>query len=269
MYFVLSVVDTLFFLGRPMTLQLEICTDSVAGVLAAESGGADRAELCSNLGEGGTTPSLGLLRQARRATSLPIAVLVRPRSGDFVYDEAERAILRDDVRAAKMEGADIIVTGALTPDGTIDRAATARLVEAARPLPVTFHRAFDLTRDPAEALDVLLELGIERVLTSGQAPSALEGAEVLAKLVRQAGDRLIVLAGGGVRAHNVAELVKRTGVREVHGSAFVETDSPMRYRNERVAMGSAVPRGEYRRAVTDLETVRGFRAATDAAERSG
>ncbi len=249
-------------------IRLEICTDSVAGMSAAVRGGADRVELCSNLGEGGTTPSLGLLRQARRSSSLPMAVLVRPRRGDFVYDAFETEVILDDIRSARFEGADILVVGALRPDGTIDRETTARCVEAARPLPVTFHRAFDLVREPAEALEVLIGLGIERVLTSGQAPSALEGANVLSRLVAQAARRILVLAGAGVRAHNVAELVARTGVSEVHGSAFTASESPMRYRNERLDLGSSVPRGEYERAETDQETVRMFRAAVDAASAS-
>ncbi|MEQ8768372.1 MAG: copper homeostasis protein CutC [Planctomycetota bacterium] len=240
---------------------IEICIDSAAGIRAAEAGGADRVELCANLAEGGTTPSRGLLRQTRRVSTLPMALLVRPRSGDFVYDAFELAALEDDIRLARDEGADVIVSGALRPDGSIDRDRTARLIELARPVPFTFHRAFDLVADPRTELEVLIELGAARVLTSGQAPSAPEGVALLKELVAQADGRLIVMAGAGIRSHNVQALVEASGVREVHGSAFTTGESTMVYRNPSVGLGSVMPRGEYEIARTDEAKVRAMREA--------
>lgn len=209
-----------------MTL-LEIATETVAGVRAAHAGGARRVELCSSLEVGGLTPSAGTILGARRSTEIELMVLVRPRRGDFVYSSAELETVRADVRVAKELGADGVVLGCLHPDGTIDRERTGELVDAARPLSVTFHRAFDHTRDLAEALEVLVELGVDRVLTSGGAPDVMSGIADLAELVRQASDRIVILAGGGVREHNVRQLVLATSVDEVHASASSWTESAM------------------------------------------
>lgn len=198
----------------------EVCVEGVEGALAAERGGADRVELCAGLAEGGTTPSLGALERARSALTLPLVALVRPRAGNFVYTEEELAVQRRDVLAAKELDLHGVALGVLTAAGEIDVARTAELVELARPLRVTFHRAFDEVREPLRALETLVELGIERVLTSGGAPNAPAGSAMLRALIERAQQRITVLAGGGVRAHNVLELVRATGVREVHGSAY-------------------------------------------------
>ena len=195
---------------------VEACVDSVASAVAAERGGAQRIELCAALADGGTTPSAGMIAACRKAVSIPLFVIVRPRGGGFNYSDDERDVMRRDVIAACELGADGIVTGGLRRDGTVDVALMQSIVEAAGDRPVTFHRAFDVTPAFDEALDVLAANGVHRVLTSGGAPTAIEGAAVLAALVRQAAERIVVMAGGGVREENVREVVATTGVREVH-----------------------------------------------------
>ena len=190
--------------------------ESVAAAVASAAGGAGRIELCVNLDAGGTTPPATLVERCVAAVNIPVFAMVRPRGGDFVYSDDEASAMERDVLAMAAAGAHGLVFGALTAGKAIDAPLLRRLVEAARPLPVTCHKAFDDTRALAEALDVLLALGVDRVLTSGGAPTATKGADIIAALVRQAGDALVVMAGGDVRAHNVAELVRATGVHEVH-----------------------------------------------------
>lgn len=200
-------------------MRTEVCVDSVAGVRIARDGGADRVELCSALEVGGVTPSAGLTLAAVEV-GLPVHVLVRCRPGDFVYSDDEIAVMADDVAAAVAAGAAGVVIGALTPDGEVDVVTTGRLIAVAGPASVTFHRAFDLTPDPMAALDALRALGVARVLTSGQAARALDGAPLLAALVRRSGaDGPVILAGGGVRPESVGALIAGTGVTEVHFSA--------------------------------------------------
>ncbi len=198
---------------------VEACVETVAGCRAAERAGADRIELCAHLEVGGTTPSDGLVAAARDATTLPLFVLVRPRGGDFVYADDELAVLARDVERARERGADGIVLGVLDAERRVAGERMRALLDRAAPLPVTFHRAFDAARDPDEALHARRAPGVARVLTSGGAATAAEGAASLAHLVRRAAGAPIVLAGGGVRARNVAALVARSGVREVHLSA--------------------------------------------------
>jgi copper homeostasis protein len=199
-------------------LRLEVCVESLSGALAAVRGGADRLELCARLDLGGLTPPIELARDVVRAVPVPVHAMVRARTGDFVCREGELDLLSasiDDLRAVGVAG---VVLGLLDGAGRVDRARTAALVARARPLAVTFHRAFDHARDLEEALDELIELGIERVLTSGSAPSAFEGRAALARLVERAAGRIVVMAGGGVRDHNAAEIAREGGVRELHGS---------------------------------------------------
>ena len=195
---------------------VEACVDSVASAIAAERGGARRIELCAALGDGGTTPSAGMIAACKKAVAIPLFVIVRPRGGGFFYSEAERDVMRRDTLAARELGADGIVTGGLCRDGTIDVALVKTMIEAADGLPVTFHRAFDFTRALDEALETLADNGVRRVLTSGGAATAAEGARMLAALVHQANGRIVVMAGGGVREENVRTLVTATRVREVH-----------------------------------------------------
>jgi copper homeostasis protein len=198
------------------SILVEACVDSVASSLAAERGGARRLELCDALFDGGTTPSAGKIAACKAAVSIPVFVMIRPRGGGFVYTDEERDVMRRDVVVARELGADGVVIGGLRPDGAIDVALVRLLVEAADELPVTFHRAFDFTPDLKASLESLADAGVQRVLTSGGASTAAEGVTILGDLVRQAGSRLIVMAGGGIREDNVHSLVSLSGVREVH-----------------------------------------------------
>jgi copper homeostasis protein len=237
--------------------RLEVCVTSVESALAAQRGGAARVELVSDLLEGGVTPSAGLLARTRTAITIGLQVIVRPRGGDFCYSDDEFAVMENDVLAARAAGADGVVLGLLLPDGRIDRPRTRRLVELARPMNVTFHRAFDMARELPRALEEVIAAGADRVLTSGGARSAEEGAEILAGLVKAAGDRIVIMAGGGVRAANARRLVERTGVREVHAGLEEPAPSPMLYRNEKLSMGTAGDR-EFLRFVAREQTVRDF-----------
>ncbi len=199
-------------------MPLEICIETISSAIAAKDGGADRIEVCSALGVGGVTPSLGLVEQCVALGSIGVMAMVRPHGGDFCYSADEVSAMCRDIRQFKEEGVQGVVFGALTPEGKIDRRACERLMEAARPLEVTFHRAFDKTTHPMAALDDLLQLGFERLLTSGQAKTAVEGAALIRRLVEHAGERLSIIVGGGVRPENVAALLS-TGSKEFHASA--------------------------------------------------
>jgi copper homeostasis protein len=224
---------------------VEACVDSVASSIAAERGGAHRLELCDALFDGGTTPSAGMISACKDAVSIPIFAIIRPRGGGFVYSEAECDVMRRDVVAARKLGADGVVIGALRDHGSVDVELVKSLIDAAQGLPVTFHRAFDFTTDLNASLETLAEAGVNRILTSGGAPTAAEGAAAIADLVRQAGSRLIVLAGGGIRENNVRDLVAISGVREVH------------VRLTRLVHGGEIPDGRdlrIRKALPDDDT---------------
>jgi copper homeostasis protein len=239
-------------------LTIEVCVDSVESAMAAERGGADRVELCDNLLEGGTTPSAGAIAIARERLKIKLQVIIRPRGGDFCYSDVEFAVMRHDVALAKQLGADGVVIGILTSDGEIDVERTRELVELARPLSVTFHRAFDMSHDPYRALEQLIGLGVDRILTSGQEPSVIEGLDLIAELVRLAGDRVIIMPGGGTE-RNIHKVVARSGVREVHVTGTTSVESPMRFRNQRVFMGGELRPPEYSRLTTDPERIRELR----------
>jgi copper homeostasis protein len=242
----------------------EICVDSVAGVRAAKAAGAHRVELCGDLLEGGTTPSLGMIRQARRVPGIALNVIIRPRGGDFLFDDDEFAVMEADIDAAKAEGADGVVIGLLTAEGVIDVARTRALIARARPLSVTFHRAFDMIQDPHGALDTLIGLGVDRVLTSGQEATTLEGLPLIAELVRRAGERIVVMPGGGITARNVARIVAEARPREIHFAAFEGGTSGMRYRRDHVFMGGELRPPEYDRPVTSAAAIRAVLANASA-----
>lgn len=244
---------------NPDPLIIEVCVDSVESALGAQEGGAQRVELCDNLLEGGTTPSAGSIAVARDLLTIGLQVIIRPRGGDFCYSDVEYDIMRRDVAVAKSLGADGVVIGLLTPDGDVDKARTAALIDMARPMNVTFHRAFDMTRDPFHALDDLIELGVDRILTTGQEPTVLEGAELIRELTRQARDRVIIMAGGASES-TIRRVVAHTGVTELHLVAPKSVDSAMRFRNLRVFMGGELRPPEYSRAVTDPERLRHLRS---------
>ncbi len=240
-----------------MTPLIEVCLDSAESARAAADGGADRVELCAGLVEGGITPSAGMIATTRQHIDIGLQVMIRPRGGDFCYSDLEADCMLRDVELARDLGADGVVLGCLTPDGTVDRALTARLIAAAAPLPVTFHRAFDMTREPAAALEALIELGIERLLTSGQEGSAIEGLELIAELIEQAGDRIVIMPGCGITPRNLHRVLA-TGAREVHVVGTELETSPMRFRNPRCFMGTALHSPEYQRPVTTAVRIRAF-----------
>ena len=195
---------------------LEVCIDSVASAVAAERGGAARVELCDNLVEGGTTPSLGMIETVRAAVRLGLMVMIRPRGGDFVYSVSELEVMRRDIRAARSAGADGVVLGLLTRTGEVDLDRTGSLVEEADPLPVTFHRAFDMVRDQEAALEGLVAAGVRRILTSGGRDSAYDGRLRIGELVRRSAGRVVILPGGGINLENAGEVVRDTGAGEIH-----------------------------------------------------
>ena len=234
---------------------LEVAANSVASALAAQAGGAGRVELCASLDDGGVTPSHGTIVRARQPLTIPLYVLVRPRAGDFVYQPAELAAMLDDIAHCRSLGCDGVAIGALTPDRELDRDACARLVEAAAGMGVTFHRAFDLVADQPAALEALIDLGVERVLTSGGMAGASAGAAQLARLVAQAGDRITVMPGSGIAPDNLAALRDATRAREFHASARRRLPSAMR-RPPGDALGMGA--GETR---TDVDIVRALVAA--------
>lgn len=235
---------------------LEICVESVSGAIAAQEGGADRVELCANLLEGGTTPSMGSILEARHRLRIKMHVMIRPRGGDFCYSETEYEIMKRDVEAARQAGADGVVIGILKPDGTVDEERTRDLIRLARPMSVTFHRAFDMARDPYEALESLITVGVERILTSGQESSVLEGLDLISDLVRKAGDRIIIMPGGGITEGNFSKIAALSGARELHVAVLSEVESPMQYRNPRCFMGGELRPPEFSLLATNPARVR-------------
>ncbi|MBL7747146.1 MAG: copper homeostasis protein CutC [Chitinophagaceae bacterium] len=208
---------------------IEIATSDFATTNSAVQGGADRIELCANLAEGGTTPSFGTIKRCREAFSVSLFPIIRPRGGDFLYTEDEFQIMIQEVRLCKQLGCDGVVIGLLNADGTIDIKRTSTLVNAAYPLGVTFHRAFDRCQDPLAALEQLMEIGCERILTSGQQPAAPEGVELIAELNRVADGRIIIMPGSGVRKENIKMLAEKTGCTEFHSSLRGKEASKMEF----------------------------------------
>ena len=218
-------------------MEIEICCGSIQSAANAKAGGAVRVELCQGLIEGGTTPSPATIDYAVRELGLQVFVLVRPRGGDFCYNDLEIKTMEKDVEYCKKAGVAGIVVGFLHPDGTIDTELTKRFVKLAAPLPVTFHRAFDRCTEPLKALEQIIDCGCARILTSGCQPTAMEGAELLKQLVQQANGRIKILAGSGVTPENAAELKRITNVPEIHGSCkFTRPDGAWETDVEQVRM---------------------------------
>jgi copper homeostasis protein len=236
-------------------VSVEISVDSVSSAIAAERGGATRVELCSSLAEGGLTPSAGLIETTLGAVKLDMHVMIRPRAGDFCYDDHEFNIMQRDIAVAKRIGANGVVIGVLDVHGQVDVGRTRQLVELARPLEVTFHRAFDMTSDLSRALEDVCSADAGRVLTSGGERTAWEGREVIARLVKQAQGRIAIMAGSGIKAENARTLVEQTGVREIHAGLKSSLESPMLFRNPRISMGNNEGR-EYQRFAVLEENVR-------------
>lgn len=250
-------------------ITLEICAASLASCVAAAEGGADRIELCDNLLEGGTTPSYATIALAREKVKIALYPIIRPRGGDFLYDDLEFAIMQKDIQLCKELGCDGVVTGLLTADGKVDKPRTRTLVELAWPMGVTFHRAFDMTDDAFEALEDVIETGCERILTSGQRNTAPEGAPLIAQLVEKAAGRIAIMAGSGVRANNVGALVTATRAQEYHTTAKDYIESRMQFRNPNVSMGGIPGVPEYGIAVTQAEQVKLIREEAEIALNTG
>lgn len=245
--------------------KIEICVEGIDGLVAAQQAGADRVELCASLLEGGLTPSLGVIRAALHIATIPFHVIVRPRGGDFLYSELEFHSMIEDVSALRDMGVAGVVIGCLTPDGQIDEVRTKALVDAARPMTVTCHRAFDMTRDYREALEALIRAGVDRVLTSGQRDTAIEGSEILKDTTAIADGRIIIMACGALDANNIAQVRTATGVDEMHFAALKTLKSGMDFRNPHVGMGGTALEREYEITLTDVDAVRTTIAAARAA----
>ncbi len=222
----------------PQPIELEVCVDSVASAMAAEQGGAHHIELCTDLAQGGITPSAGLIAMVRKRVALNLRILIRPRGGDFYYSADELEVISRDILLAKQLGANGVVFGILDADGDVDTSRTRQLVTLARPLHVTFHRAIDMSRNLNAAWNAVLETGADRILTSGAAQTAEAGVEKIADLVKNAAGRVRIAAAGGIREDNVRRIVEETGVREVHAALQTPIPSPMRFRNQTTALGS-------------------------------
>lgn len=240
--------------------KFEICANSVESCLAAQEGGADRVELCAGIPEGGTTPSYGEIKLARKLlTKTKLHVIIRPRGGDFLYTPLELERMEEDIRICRELGVDGVVFGCLTEEGEIDREANRRLVELARPMSVTFHRAFDRTADPMKALEDIISLGCNRILTSGQQPKAIDGINLLAQLEKKLKEYPLppiqLLAGSGVNEENIRQIFDATGIHEYHFSARVNVVSKMKHYNHEVYMG-VKGADESNSLVTSAEKVR-------------
>lgn len=237
---------------------IEVCANSVESAVKAQEGGAYRVELCAGIPEGGTTPSYGEIAVARKLlTHARLHVIIRPRGGDFLYSPLEEEIMAHDIDMATRLGADGVVIGCLKADGSIDTDMAGRLLEhVGKGMSVTFHRAFDMCRDPMGALEQIVGLGIDRILTSGQEATAEQGIPLLRQLVERAAGRIVIMPGCGVNAGNIEKIARETGAGEFHLSARSSIGSGMVYRNRRVSMGGTVCIDEYSRDVTDPAKVR-------------
>lgn len=236
--------------------EIEVCANSVLSAIAAEKGGADRVELCDNLYEGGTTPSAGMITQTKLATSFGVFPIIRPRGGDFLYSNDEMEVMIKDIELANNIGVDGIVIGCLLENGKIDYEKCSRLIEAAKGLPITFHRAFDMTVDAFEALDTCIELGVSRILTSGQKNKAIDGVSLIAELVKQAGTNIIIMPGSGITEDNIQFIAGQTKAKAFHLSLRDSYESEMVFRRSDIFMGGTKEIPEFVNKYTSAERVR-------------
>jgi copper homeostasis protein len=245
-------------------MDLEVCIDSVESAKAAERGGARRVELCSDLLEGGITPGAGLITSVRQRIEISLFVMIRPRGGDFCYTDLEFEVMQQEIAHARNLGADGVVLGLLDDNGRIDVARTRKLVEFAAPLPVTFHRAIDMTPNLIASMEDVIATGAVRILTSGGAPSVPRGVAEITHLVQAARGRIAIMPGGGITAENIAAISHATGAREFHSSVRTSFPSPMRFHKQGMAMGDLRDH-EYQRFVVREERVRALVSALDSA----
>ncbi len=237
--------------------KVEICTNSVTSCVEAQRGGAYRVELCAAIPEGGTTPSYGEIALARELLDIKLNVIIRPRAGDFLYSDWEHKAMLKDIEMCRQLGVDGVVFGCLTADGEVDMERNRELMEAAKGMSTTFHRAFDMCKDPLESLEKIISLGFDRILTSGGEPKAEQGIDLLKKLVEKAGDHIIIMPGSGVTEDNIHKIAQETGAKEFHFSARLPVESKMKYRNPKVSMGGKnIEIDEYAFPTTNAERVR-------------
>jgi copper homeostasis protein len=233
---------------------LEACVNSVQSAIEAERGGADRVELCENMADGGCTPGIGSVVILRKYLKTDLFVMIRPRGGDFLYSDVEFEIMKQDILRVKDAGADGVVFGILKPEGTIDRQRMKEMADLARPMKITCHRAFDLTSDPYQAMEDLISIGIDRILTSGQAENALVGAPLIKKLLAQSKRRISILAGGGIKENNIREVIAATGADEYHVYLTKSVSSAMSFIRGNVALGKT-GHTEYESVIVDAEKI--------------
>jgi copper homeostasis protein len=237
---------------------IEICTNGITSSLNAQKGGANRIELCDNLLEGGTTPSLGMIEIVKKQLSIDVFVMIRPRGGDFLYSDLEFEIMKNDILRCKEIGVEGVVFGILNSDGTIDKQRTLSLIEIARPMQVTFHRAFDRCNNLQQGLEDLIELGIDNVLTSGGNPKAIDSLPILEKLVQQAGNRINIMVGSGVNPYNVHHF-KNIGITNFHFSATTTTNSPMTFRSQAFDTTEQLSVSEFELKISSAEMIQAMR----------
>lgn len=237
---------------------IEICTNGITSSLNAQKGGANRIELCDNLLEGGTTPSLGMIEIIKKQLSIDVFVMIRPRGGDFLYSDLEFEIMKNDILRCKEIGVEGVVFGILNSDGTIDKQRTLSLIEIARPMQVTFHRAFDRCNNLQQGLEDLIELGIDNVLTSGGNPKAIDSLPILEKLVQQAGNRINIMVGSGVNPYNVHHF-KNIGITNFHFSATTTTNSPMTFRSQAFDTTEQLSVSEFELKISSAEMIQAMR----------
>jgi copper homeostasis protein len=240
-------------------MTIEIVVYNIESALRAQEGGANRIELCDNPGEGGTTPSYGTIEVIRQNLSIDVFVMIRPRGGDFHYSNYEFHAMKRDISMCQKLSVDGLVFGLLNPDGTIDKKRCKELIERSRPLKTTCHRAFDMTRDPFEALEDCIEVGFDRILTAGQQAQALKGADLIGELIRKANGRIAIMPGSGVNENTVQEIVKKSGAKEIHFSATAFKDSVMSYKNSDIAGMGSDEGAEFKLRTVDPQRVRNMR----------
>ncbi|GAA0891706.1 copper homeostasis protein CutC [Fulvivirga kasyanovii] len=237
----------------------EIVVYSIEAALKAQEGGADRIELCDNPGEGGTTPSYGVIEVVRQHLSIDVYIMIRPRGGDFLYSSYEFHAMKRDISQCQRLSVDGVVFGILNADGTIDKKRCKELIDKARPLKVTCHRAFDMARDPFEALEDCIEVGFDRILTSGGQSRAIDGVDLIAELQKRAAGRIIIMPGSGVNEQTVGEIVNKAKVNEIHFSAMSYKEGGMDYRNEQIAGMGSEEGAEFKLRIADPEKIRKMR----------
>ncbi|HNT49262.1 MAG TPA: copper homeostasis protein CutC [Cyclobacteriaceae bacterium] len=246
-------------------MKLEIVVYNIESALKAQEGGADRIELCDNPGEGGTTPSYGVIEAVRQHVSMDVFVMIRPRGGDFHYSSYEFHCMKRDIDQCQKLSVDGVVLGILNADGTLDKKRCKELIDRARPLKVTCHRAFDMTRDPFEALENCIELGFDRILTAGQQATAGKGVDLISQLIQKAKGRIVIMPGTGVNEDTVVEIVQKSRANEIHFSATTFRESAMQYLNPNIAGMGSDEGTEYKLRVVDPQRVKTMRQLAEAA----